>query len=166
MANNHFTCPHCGGQVKTIPIGKPASISKRNIFEHTIPQAAHRGLIKGLWFHVFKRVPIAHPPSVPRTNDMTLQIETWNHTERKVNFDHLDTRITVGIARDIAHMIIDLGEDWTRGNLVRHTCLSENKTRVVVSEFKRLGYIEVSDNNRTIVTSQGRRFLRGVLSLP
>ena len=100
-------------------------------------------------------------PNQPRPTDMTIQIEVWDRPEGKVTLDHMDTRVTVGIVQDIARMV-ENGHEWTRANLVRHTTLRENSVRVVVFEFKRLGYLEVTKNNRSIVTPQGLRFLRNV----
>ena len=163
-----FCCPNCGQNLKVIPqrgVGSNSSsrefesVSKRISFAR--PESVPRGWLSSLlWF--FRGGKVDYSPARP--GSVTVRVETWNHADNQVKFDDMDSRVTFSIVQDVARMI-ERGHDWTRDNLVRHTSLSENKTRVIVREFKRLGYIEVTPNNRTVVTSQGRRFLRGVLAM-
>ena len=98
----------------------------------------------------------------PRANAVTVRVEEWDHQSQVIRLKDFDERITFNIVTQIAQMIAG-GHDWTRGNLVKYTSMSENRTRLYVDEFKRLGYLEVSANNRSTVTHSGRLFLRGVM---
>jgi len=162
---SNFTCPHCKGTIKCIPQGRgglgvasPRSSQFENVAQFTPPNNP----VKKLWW--FMKGNKAYIPSEPRPNDVTIQIEVWDKGRNIVTFDHMDKRIKLYVVQDIARMIKS-GHEWSKPNLVRFSPLSENATRIYFSEFRRLGYLEVSENNRSTITPGGTRFLRRTLYL-
>lgn len=170
MTNHNFTCPHCDGQIKVIP-QKSAPNRKTKTFESvTVTNDNSNGFWRGVWstlrgYDYVRPSRIRNQERNDSLKNHTLTIETINTVGKTMTIAELDERIKIDDLHKVAIFCVTKKYDWTRSNLRRHTGLRINKIRIIQEEFKRLGYLTVSENNRSSLTSRGRLTLRGILSM-
>jgi len=162
---HQFDCPHCGNSIGAVPRKKSEAKTRLSgNFEHSVATIPPKGRVsKLLWF--MRGNKFTPEPTRPAWGDMTLTVETFNHADQQVTLQGVDGRIKLIELFDLAVMIITNDHSWTRSNIRKHTRLTVDKIRTIQEEFKRLGYLEVSSNNRSSLTTSGKLLLRGVLSM-
>lgn len=159
-------CPHCGGPITYKVIFTKTPIRKLNKtkgFESI--QSLNTSMLGSFWQQVIRN----QGPKLFRKkeqNSRRIVIEQWSQDRKQLKIHDLHEKIDFNICYQLAEMIIIQNMHWTRHNIARWTDLSlDAVSNYLVPEFKRLGYIEVSGNNKTEVTHAGLMFLRGILRM-
>ena len=118
----------------------------------------------GVGLHVLKIIMHA-PPRIPLPKSLStlIKVEHWSDDNKHVLLDELDNRITLDDLRRVAKVVITDGVGWSRANLTGAAGLSQNKFHIITGEFERLNYIIQTANNRHILTTRAKAFLRKVL---
>jgi len=159
-------CPHCGGSLtyKTIFTKTPIRKLKNNKGFESV-QPLKTSFLGSFWQQIVKG---QSPNLIKRKKNGNKQvvIEQWSQDKKSLKIHDLHEKIDIEICHQLANMIIGENINWTRHNIAKWTDLSlDAVSNYLVPEFKRLGYISVSGNNKTEITHAGLTFLRGILRM-
>jgi len=163
MTTNEFYCPHCHHAISGFPPKRKQPNNKHTMQSVASFHPPKFGPWRLLWFLRHKRDVL--PVQRPEWQNTTLTVEVIDQPAQVMTITDLDERLVVGDILQVATMVMLNDYAWTRANLKRHTNLTLPKIAVLQYEFKRLEYLTVTKNNRSILSTSGKRVLRSILRM-